>query len=61
MKIEVVVGGAGKVDHTYTIEAEPYPEKDTPEFVSQPKSANYIIGDTTSKLSFVATCTGKLA
>ena len=61
MKIEVVVGGNGKEDHTYTIEAEPYPEKDVPEFVSQPKSADYVVGDKPNKLSFVATCTGKLA
>ena len=60
MKITVEVSGEGIEAHTYTVEAEPYAEGDIPRFVTQPKSAEYITGDTTEKLSFVATANGKM-
>ena len=61
MKVNIEVSASGKETSTYTIELEKYPTNDKPYFITQPQSADYIIGDTAKALSFIASANGKLS
>ena len=60
MKVSVEVSKEGIVSSVYTINLEKQPVGDAPYIMTQPKGADYIVGNKTTALSVVASANGKM-
>ena len=61
MKVTVEVSTDGITPSVYTVNLEKSPINDAPFIITQPKEADYIIGETTKELSVVASANGELS
>lgn len=60
MKVSVEVSKEGIASSVYTIDLEKQPVGDAPYIMTQPKGADYIVGNKTTALSIVASANGKM-